>query len=117
MANVMQLMPTLEGDEMTYISGLIKEMSDNHAQQFANIYNSRRKDPQTILLTSLIGFIGVAGVHRFILGQVGMGLLYLFTAGLCVVGTIIDLVNHKKLAFEYNTKVAQQVAVMVKASN
>jgi TM2 domain-containing membrane protein YozV len=117
MANVMQLMPTLEGDEMTYISGLLKEMSDNQAQQFANIYNSRRKDPQTILLTALIGFIAIAGVQRFILGQIGMGLLYLFTAGLCFIGTIIDLVNHKKLAFEYNTKVAQQVAVMVKASN
>jgi len=117
MANVMQLMPTLEGDEMTYVQGLIKELSDNQAQQFANIYTGRRKDPQTILLTSLIGFVGVAGVQRFLLDQIGMGLLYLFTAGLCFVGTIIDLVNHKKLTFEYNTKVAQQVVVMVKASN
>ncbi|MDP2208846.1 MAG: TM2 domain-containing protein [Bacteroidota bacterium] len=117
MANVMQLMPTLEGDEMVYIQGLIKEMSDNQAQQFANIYNSRRKDPQMILLTSLLGFIVVAGVQRFILGQVGMGLLYLFTAGLCFIGTIIDLVNHKKLTFDYNTKVAQQVTVMVKGSS
>lgn len=113
----MQLMPTLEGDEMVYIQGLIKEMSDNQAQQFANIYNSRRKDPQMILLTSLLGFIVVAGVQRFILGQVGMGLLYLFTAGLCFIGTIIDLVNHKKLTFDYNTKVAQQVTVMVKGSS
>ncbi|OGU30707.1 MAG: hypothetical protein A2X67_01510 [Ignavibacteria bacterium GWA2_55_11] len=116
MPNVMQLMPTLESDEMIYIQGLIKDMSDNTAQQFAVLYNSRRKDPQTILLTSLIGFMGVAGVHRFILGQIGMGLLYVFTAGLCVIGTIVDIVNHKKLAFEYNTTVAQQVAVMVRTS-
>ena len=117
MANVMQLMPTLEGDEMTYIQGLIKEMNDNQAQQFANIYNSRRKDPQTLLLTSLLGFLGIAGVQRFLVGQMGMGLLYLFTAGLCLIGTIIDLVTHKKLAFEFNTKTAQQVVAMVKASN
>lgn len=117
MANIMQLMPTLEGDEMVYIQGLIKDMTDDHAQQFANVYNSRRKDPQLILLTSLVGFIGIAGVHRFILGQIGMGLLYLFTAGLCFIGTIIDLVNHRKLAFEYNAQVAQQVAVMIKAYN
>jgi TM2 domain-containing membrane protein YozV len=117
MANVIQLMPTLEGDEMTYIQGLIKEMSDNQAQQFANIYNSRRKDPQTILLTTLLGFLGFAGVQRFLLEQIGMGLLFLFTVGFCFIGTIIDLVNHKKLAFEYNTRVAQQVAVMVRASN
>ena len=116
MPNVMQLMPTLEGDEMIYIQGLVKDMNDNAAQQFAVVYNSRRKDPQTILLTSLIGFMGVAGVHRFILGQIGMGLLYVFTAGLCVIGTIVDIVNHKKLAFEYNTTVAQQVAVMVRTS-
>jgi hypothetical protein len=46
-----------------------------------------------------------------------MGLLYLFTAGLCVIGTIIDLVKYKELTFEYNSKIAQQVAVTVKGSN
>ncbi|MFN0158149.1 MAG: TM2 domain-containing protein [Bacteroidota bacterium] len=117
MANILQLMPNLEGDEMVYIQGLIKDMPDNQAQQFANIYNSRRKDPQTIMLTTLLGFIVIAGVQRFILGQMGMGLLYLFTGGLCIIGTIIDLVNYKKLAFEFNSSAAQQVAVMVRASN
>jgi TM2 domain-containing membrane protein YozV len=117
MANAFQLMPTLEGDEMTFVQGLIKDMSDNQAQQFATVYNSRRKDPQTIMLVSLIGFIGVAGVHRFMLDQIGMGILYVLTGGLCVIGTIVDLVNHKKLAFDYNTRVAQQVAMMVKASS
>jgi len=117
MANILQLMPTLEGDEMVFIQGLLKDMPDNQAQQFANVYNSRRKDPQTILLTTLLGFVIIAGVQRFILGQIGMGLLYLFTGGLCIVGTIVDLVNHKKLAYDYNTKVAQQVVVMVKGSN
>jgi TM2 domain-containing membrane protein YozV len=117
MANILQLMPTLEGDEMTYIQGLIKEMNDNQAQQFANIYNSRRKDPQTILLVTLLGFLGFAGVQRFMLDQIGMGLLFLFTLGFCFIGTIVDLVGYKKLAFEFNTRVAQQVAVMVRASN
>jgi hypothetical protein len=40
--------------------------------------------------------------------------LYFLTAGLCLIGTIVDLVNHRKLAFEYNSTVAQQVAMMVK---
>jgi TM2 domain-containing membrane protein YozV len=44
----------------------------------------------------------VAGVQRFILGQIGMGILYFFTAGLCFVGTIIDLLNYKKMALEFN---------------
>jgi hypothetical protein len=42
-----------------------------------------------------------------------MGLLYLFTGGLCLIGTIVDLVNHKSLSFEFNQKVARQVAGMV----
>jgi TM2 domain-containing membrane protein YozV len=117
MPNAMQLMPTLEGDEMVFVQGLIKDMNDNQAQLFANMYLSRRRDPQIILLTAVLGFIVIAGVHRFLLGQIGMGLLFLFTAGLCFIGTIVDLVNHKKLAFEYNSKEAQQVAVMVKASS
>jgi TM2 domain-containing membrane protein YozV len=115
MPNVMQLMPSLEGDEMVFIQGLIKDLNDNQAQLFANMYTSRRKDPQIILLTCLLGFVVIAGVHRFLLGHIGMGLLFLFTAGLCFIGTIVDLVNHKKLAFEYNAKQAQQIAVMVKA--
>ncbi len=115
MPNVMQLMPTLEGDEMVFVQGLIKDMNDTQAQLFTNMYMSRRKDPQIILFTALLGFIVIAGVHRFLLGQIGMGLLFLFTAGLCFIGTIVDLVNYKKLAFEYNSKQAQQVAVMVKA--
>ncbi len=116
MANIYQLLPNLDGEEMAYVQGIIKEMSDNQAQQFAMLYNSRRKDPQLIMLTTLLGFVVLAGVQRFILGQIGMGLLYLFTGGLCLIGTIVDLVNHKKLAFDYNFRVAQQVAIIVKGS-
>ncbi|MCX6641128.1 MAG: TM2 domain-containing protein [bacterium] len=116
MANIMQIMPYLAGDEMVYIQGLIKDFDDNQAQQFANVYNYRRKDPNTILLTALLGFVGVAGVHRVLLNNIGMGILYFFTAGICFIGTIIDLVNYQKLTFEFNSRMAQQVAVIVKGS-
>ena len=43
-----------------------------------------------------------------------MGLLYLFTGGLCLIGTIVDLVNHQKLAFEHNQKMANEVLSMVR---
>ncbi len=117
MANILQLMPTLEGDEMVFLQGLLKDMPDDQVQQFANVYNSRRKDPQSVLLMTLLGFVGFAGVQRFYVDQIGMGLVYLFTIGFCFIGTLIDLVNHKKLAYDYNTRVAQQVVVMVKAAN
>lgn len=116
MANVFQLMPNLDAEEMPYIQNMIRELDDQKAQQFALLYNARRKDPQLILLTTLLGFIVIAGVQRFIIGQIGMGLLYLFTGGLCLIGTIIDLINYKKLAFEYNFKVANEVLVLVKST-
>jgi hypothetical protein len=34
--------------------------------------------------------LGGLGIHRFYLGHIGMGLLYLFTAGLCGIGWLID---------------------------
>jgi len=107
-------MPNLEGEEMVYIQELIKDMNDQQAQQFAMIYMSRRKDPSNILIFALIGLLGIAGIHRFVLNQIGMGILYFFTGGLCVIGTIVDMVNHKRLAFEYNSKQAQQVTGLVR---
>ncbi len=113
MQNVLQLMPSLEGDEMAYVQELIKDMSDKEAQQFAIAYMARRKDPTNLLIFAVVGLLGIAGIQRFVINQVGMGILYFFTGGL--IGTIVDIVNHKKLAFEYNSKQAQQVAAMMKS--
>jgi len=115
MPNVFQLMPSLEADEMAFIQQLIKDMNDAQAQQFAMAYMSRRKDPSNMLLFAVIGFLGIAGIQRFVINQVGMGILFLFTGGLCMIGTIVDVINHKKLAFEYNSNQAQQVAGMMKS--
>jgi len=113
--NIMQIMPYLEGDEMMFIQGLIKDMSDDQVKQFALIYDKRRKEPQTILLTALLGFFGVAGVHRFLLDQIGMGIVYFLTAGFCFIGTILDLINYKKLSFDFNVQQAKQIAMMIRA--
>lgn len=113
MASIFNLLPEIMGDEQVYVSGLVKEMSDEKAQQFANIYRVRRKDPQTILLLTLVGFLGIAGIQRFIVDQIGLGILYLLTGGICLIGTIIDLVNYKSIAFEYNQKQAYQVAQLI----
>lgn len=99
---------------MVYTQSLIKDMSDENARTFANVYRMRRRDPQLVLILTILGFVGFAGVHRMILNQIGMGVLYFFTAGLCFVGTIVDLVNYQQLTFEYNQKVANEVATMLK---
>lgn len=114
MANILHLMPDLEPDEMRYIQTMVQDLSEEQARQFASIYRSRRREPMLMLVTTIIGFFGVAGVQRFIIGQMGMGLLYLFTGGLCMIGTIIDLVNYRRLAYEHNIKEAQQVLDMMR---
>ena len=113
MSNVLEYLPQLEGDEQVYVAELINGMSDEEAEQFAHIYRERRKDPQLILILALVGFVAVAGVHRFVIDEIGMGLLYLFTAGLCFIGTIVDVVNYKSIAFRYNRRQADEVAALV----
>ncbi len=113
MAHILQFMPELQGQEMAFVQNLTKDYTDEQLQNFANIYRARRKDPNIILLTTLLGFVVVAGIQRFLVGQIGMGILYLFTAGLCFIGTIVDLINYQDIAFSYNQRVANEVnAVM-----
>ena len=104
------LMPELYMQEMTYVDSLTKNYTDQQMLNFANFYRSRRRDPQLILLSALAGFLGVAGIQRFLTDQIGMGILYFFTAGLCLIGTIVDLINYKQIALEYNIKVANEVS-------
>lgn len=110
MAEIYQMLPELQGEELLYVQGLLKNADEDTARKFADIYRARRKDPQTILLLTLIGFLGVAGVQRFYVDHIGLGLLYLLTAGICFIGTIIDIVSYKSIAFEYNQRQAYEIA-------
>lgn len=46
------------------------------------------KDPTVILLISI--FLGNMGIDRFMIGDIGMGILKLLTMGVCGVLTIVD---------------------------
>lgn len=103
--------------ELQFLDQLTQSMSESQAKNFAMLYTSKRKDPQDILLFTLLGFVVVAGVQRFVTGQVGMGVLYLLTFGFCFIGTLIDLINYKSIAQEYNQKVALEAANMSRMIN
>ena len=100
-------------EELLTINSRTQGFSADELQQFCLIYRSKRKDPQLILILALIGLVGVAGIHRFLIGNIGMGILYFFTAGLCFIGTIIDAVNYKELAMEYNAKMITETLSML----
>lgn len=51
-----------------------------------------RKKKIVALILCLLGLFGVAGIHRMYVGKAGSGVIYLLTGGLCLVGTIIDLI-------------------------
>ncbi len=113
MNRILTLLPELELDEAMAIDMMLKDKNDDQVKNFAMLYRNRRRDSQIILLTTLLGFVGVSGVQRFLVNNVGMGVLYFFTGGLCLIGTIVDLVNYKSLALEYNQKVAREVSQFI----
>lgn len=53
----------------------------------------RHKSKIVALILCLFGFMGLGGLHCFYCGKIGMGIIYLFTGGLCFIGTIIDLIR------------------------
>jgi TM2 domain-containing membrane protein YozV len=106
---IFEYLPELEGDEAQYISRLLEEMDESRVEMFVKVYRARRRDPILLLILALIGLFGVAGIHRFFVGHIGMGILYFLTAGLCFIGTIVDMINFRNFAFEYNRNVARQI--------
>ena len=103
-------LPELDEPERSFIERLTAGMSHDSIQQFATAYRQARKDPPTLRLMAVVGIVAIPGLHRFWVGQVGIGFLYLLTWGLLLIGTISDIVNYKELAFSYNRQVATRIA-------
>jgi TM2 domain-containing membrane protein YozV len=103
-------------EEWAFTQQATAELNENQKKYFFMVYSSKRKKSQDILILTILGFFGFAGIHRFALGQIGMGILYFFTGGLCLIGTIVDLVNNKSLTDEYNRKMAYESFQMAKFS-
>ena len=115
MANnfLVMMIPSVDTDELVYLQAFTSNLPDDKLQLFISIYNTKRRKSEIILLCCLLGFVGIAGVQRFAVGHLAMGLLYFFTGGLCLIGTIVDIINHKALTFEYNQKMAMQSMAMI----
>ncbi len=63
----------------------LENMSDD---SFAMLQAIELKDPSIVLIVSIL--LGTLGIDRFLIGDIGMGVLKLLTCGLCGILTIID---------------------------
>lgn len=75
----------LPAEKMVFIREKLEEMDE---EAFDLLFTINFKDPMTVLLISLL--CGSFGIDRFILGDVGLGILKLCTCGCCGIFTIID---------------------------
>jgi TM2 domain-containing membrane protein YozV len=107
--NTILLLPYSNLEERSMLQTLLADKTEDEKSKFMTSYIIQRKDPQQILIFTLLGFIGFAGIQRFVIDEIFMGLLYFFTGGFCCIGTIIDAIRYKELAFEYNRKMARLV--------
>lgn len=65
-------------------------INNQNVMAYNETYDTSRKNKITALLLCI--FLGVFGIHRFYVGKVGTGILYMFTGGLFGIGWIIDIV-------------------------
>lgn len=111
------MLPGITPEELGYVQQALSQLSESQQKYFYMTYTGKRKNPQDIMIFTIIGFFAIAGIQRFVLGQTAMGILYLFTGGFCLIGTIVDLVNNKSLTLEFNQKMVYESFQMAKMTN
>jgi len=115
--NILFSIHGLTHEEMLYLQHITASLNEEQLKQFVYVYMGKRKTSNDILLFTLIGFLGVAGVQRFIINHIAMGVIYFLTLGFCFIGTIIDLINHKSLTDEFNQKMAQEAMMLIRSTS
>ena len=81
---------TVQSQNANNIS-IVTNVVNNNSQNISNqVINVSKKNKITALILCVL--FGLFGVHRFYVGKVGTGLLYLFTGGLFLIGYIVDII-------------------------
>ena len=65
----------------------------NDADMDAMGYDEGESYKSRLITLILCVFFGYIGLHRFYVGKTGTGILYIFTAGLFLIGWIVDIVS------------------------
>ncbi len=114
---ILMMFPDMDSEELYTIQALMKNMNSDQENTFLAIYKGRRRDRQLMVILCILGYFGIAGIHRLLMGDILLGILYIFTVGLCFIGTTVDLVNINQLTIRYNTGQANESAKLVWSIN
>lgn len=74
-----------------YSDFYLPEFESLEAEQNQRSVKNAKKNKWTAFLLCL--FLGIFGAHKFYEGKAGMGVLYIFTAGLFLIGVLMDMVK------------------------
>lgn len=80
-----------------------EKLESLNESQLSSIGAVQFKDPTMMLIISIVG--GTLGVDRFMVGDIGMGVLKLLTGGLCGILTIIDWFSISKITKQKNLEI------------
>lgn len=98
-----------EASQIPFITKKLNELNDD---QLMVVSTANYKEPTTMLIISLL--LGGLGVDRFMLGETGMGVLKLLTAGCLGILTIIDWFNVMSKTRKKNFEIFLQSIEMCK---
>ncbi len=87
----------LPAEKIVFLKQKLLDLDEN---RFSVVSTMEFKNPTTLLLVSI--FLGSLGIDRFMLGEVGLGILKLLTLGLCGILTIIDWFTVQKRTRDQN---------------
>ena len=94
---------------------MMKDLTDQQKMLFSSQFDSAKKDRNTILILSI--FLGSWGIDRFMIGDMGMGILKLLTLGLCGILWLIDLFLIRGKVDEFNRKKANEILAGIKLTS
>lgn len=90
-------------ENLVFLREKLSALEDDRFNMLAMV---ELKDPIMMLIISLL--FGTLGIDRFLLGDIGMGVLKLLTGGLCGILTLVDwfLIMNKTKELNFNKVMA-----------